>query len=67
MKKPRSKKPKKVRVRKVRLSRGHVARVLVPEGHHPVVVHDPEAGHVDIAPVPLEKKRDKNWWETLFG
>jgi hypothetical protein len=52
---------KKLVVKKIALRPGHVARVVIPPGHAPVVVQD--KGVIEIAPVA---KKKRGWFDWLL-
>lgn len=57
-------KKKEPKIKKLVLTPAVVAQVVVPPGHVPAVVVDQARKVVEIAPVPVAKKR--NWFYRMF-
>ena len=49
------------RVKRVRLKKDEVLQVIAPPAHVPIIAPVVEEGMVELAPVPVERKR--RWWE----
>lgn len=56
-----AKKRRKPVVKKITLKKGHIAKVVIPKGHEPVVIH--AGGSVEIVPKP---KALKSWWSRFL-
>lgn len=54
-----------LQVKNVALPKDGIVKVVVPAGIVPVVAVDTKWNVVEIAPVPLKRKR--TWWQSIFG